>query len=263
MGIFRRIMGLVRGFLSLFVGGIEKQAPKALLENEIQSFNQARATFNENLAKQGGLIHRLKTQIEEEKKKFAMLTTRVKTLMSSGQTDKAAQLAQQRADTKLLVAENETQLAEADALFRQLTRQRDTFVKQARGRIEKIKGKISKAEMAEAQAQLTEIASDAVFNPDGQGLASLEEGLDERISEAHGKTRVATEAIEGDAWVVSEEEQAALEHNALADFAAEMGMAAPPVDAEFEEVRYQLPAPSAENTIELGTPARAKVSVGE
>ena len=34
-------------------------------------------------------------------------------------------------------------------------------------------------------------------------------------------------------------------------------------DAEFEEVRYQLPAPSAENTIELGTPARAKVSVGE
>ncbi len=53
MGIFRRIGALIKGFLSLFISGVEKQAPKALLENEIQSFNTARATFNENLAKQG------------------------------------------------------------------------------------------------------------------------------------------------------------------------------------------------------------------
>ena len=259
MGIFRRLGRLWRGFISLFVSGVEAQNPRALLEAEIQDFNKARASFNENLAKQGGLINRLKAQIDEEQKKLIILTQRVKALMQAQQMDKAQTLALQRKETQALIAQNTEQLEAAESLFQQLTRQRDTFVKQARVRIEKVKGKISAAEMAEAQAKLTELASDAVFNPDGQGLANLDEKLTERISNAQGKVRVATEAVQNDAWVVTEQESKALEQAALAEFASEMGMAAPPIDAKFVET--PLLEAGEEERVELGVPTPQKVGV--
>jgi len=259
MGIFRRLGRLWRGFISLFVSGVEAQNPRALLEAEIQDFNKARASFNENLAKQGGLINRLKAQIDEEQKKLIILTQRVKALMQAQQMDKAQTLALQRKETQALIAQNTEQLEAAESLFQQVSRQRDTFVKQAKVRIEKVKGKISAAEMAEAQAKLTELASDAVFNPDGQGLANLDEKLTERISNAQGKVRVATEAVQNDAWVVTEQESKALEQAALAEFASEMGMAAPPIDAEF--VDTPLLEAGEEERVELGVPTPQKVGV--
>ena len=87
--------------------------------------------------------------------------------------------------------------------------------------------------MAEAQAKLTEAMTDANFNPDGTGLSSLEDKLDERIANAQGKVRVATEMSELSDFNVTEAEQSALEQQALAEFAAQMGLAAaaPPVAA--------------------------------
>lgn len=261
MGILKRIGRLFRGFLSLFVSGVEAENPKALLEAEIQDFNKARADFNENLAKQGGLIRRLQGQIEEEQKKFTILTQRVKALMQAGDNAKAQTLALQRQETQALIKQNTEQLEAAERLFKQLSRQRDTFVDAARKRIEKVKGKISAAEMAEAQAKLTELASNAVFDPTNQGLAGIEERLDERITNAQGKTRVAVEAIEGDAWVVTEAESNALEAAALDDFRREFGMAPPAIDAEFAEVpKPNLLAAPAER-IELGMPVTETVKV--
>jgi hypothetical protein len=44
MGFFRRLARLFRGFLGLFIGGIEKQNPKALLDAHVQDFQKNLAT---------------------------------------------------------------------------------------------------------------------------------------------------------------------------------------------------------------------------
>jgi len=142
--------------------------------------------------------------------------------------EKAGQLALQVKEAKRELEENKKQLVTAEELYKNLTRQRDVYVKQAKERIETAKSKISKAEMAEAQAKLTEMASNVSFNPDGTGLSALNEKLDERIANAQGKVRVASEQTASSEWSVTEGEQKALESQALAEFAREMGFAPAP-----------------------------------
>jgi len=233
MSFFRRIMRLIRGFLGLFIGGIEKSNPKALLDAHIQEFQKNQATFNQNLAKQDAFRRRLELQLQDDRAKEAQLVIRIKALMKAGKATLAGQLAGQRKMVQANITENERQLQAAEEQFQQLTRQRDIFVKQSMTKIETVRGKISQAEMANAQAKLSEMASELTFNPDGQGLSDLEKSLNEQITNAQGRTRVAAEANSGNAWVMSEVEHEVLEQDALSEFAAEFDMvAAIPVEPQ-------------------------------
>ena len=65
----------------------------------------------------------------------------------------------------------------------------------------------------------------------GDTLARLEENLDERVAQAAGKVRVASDhAAQGD-WVMKAEEEEALEAQALAEFASAMGIQTPSAHA--------------------------------
>lgn len=232
--MFKRIMRLFTGWMSLFVGGIEKSNPRALLEAEIQAFHKAMASYNTNLAKQAGMAERLKAQVAKEKKQIEMLTAKITACISANQTESAATYAFQLKQLKSELAENETQLKESDDLYEQLRRQRDVYVKETQRTIENIKSKISKAEMAEAQAKLAEIASSTAFEIGGSGetMARLNENLDERIADAKGRNKVAGDSIENSGWVMKESEQKALEAQALAEFANAHGMSNPYAAAE-------------------------------
>jgi hypothetical protein len=46
--MFRRIATLFRGFVSLFITGIEKQNPRALIEAEKENLRQQISRFNDN-----------------------------------------------------------------------------------------------------------------------------------------------------------------------------------------------------------------------
>ena len=228
-----RLFRIIKGWFLRIVGKAEDANPRAILEAEIADFHKASAQFNQNLAKQAGLIERLKGQIASEGKKLEMLTARASASYKAGNMEKAGSMALQIKEVTREIEENKVQLNEAEELYQNLTRQREVYSKEARARIDKIKSKISRVEMAEAQAKLTEAMSDATFNPDGTGLATLEDKLDERIANAQGKVRVATEMSEMSDFSVTEAEQDALEQQALAEFAAQMGLAtaAPPIDA--------------------------------
>ncbi|NMA26221.1 MAG: hypothetical protein GX934_00460, partial [Burkholderiales bacterium] len=113
------------------------------------------------------------------------------------------------------------------------SQQRDVYVREAQKRIENIKQKLSRAEIAEAQAQLAEIATATSFDLAGSGatLDRLEENLDQRMTDAMGKARVASDAASTGDWKLKAEEEAALEKQALAEFATAMGLAAAPAAA--------------------------------
>jgi phage shock protein A len=227
--MFGRLWNLVRGFFGLFVSGLEKSNPRAMLEAEIIGFQEAVGQYNSNLAKQAGMVERLKEQIKRQKKELDQLTARTTANYAAKNMEEAGRCALQAKQLKSDLTENEAQLVAAEEMYKNLSRQRDVYVKEAQRKIEAIKQKLSKAEMAEAQAKLAEIASATAFNLSGTGanLDRLESNLDERIAEASGKARVAQDSMKGGGWVMKEEEQKALEAQALSEFAASMGLEKP------------------------------------
>jgi len=234
--VFERLSKLIKGFLSLFISGLETANPKALLEAEVQALHSAVGNYNKNLARQAGLVERLKMQVEREKKDVDRLTAQASALFNAGQMEAAGRLALQLKSLKASLADNEAQFKQADDLYRNLSQQRDVYVREAQKRIENIKQKLSRAEIAEAQAQLAEIATATSFDLAGSGatLERLEEKLDERVTEAMGKARVASDAATTGDWAIKAEEESALEQQALAEFATAMGLAAPPAPAEVQ-----------------------------
>lgn len=224
--MFGRLINLVKGFFGLFVSGLEKANPRAMLEAEMLAFQEAVGQYNTNLAKQAGMVERLKGQIASQKKQLDNLTARVTANMAAKNMEEAGRAALQAKQMKSDLTENEAQLKSSEEMYQNLNRQRDVYVREAQRKIEMIKQKLSKAEMAEAQAKLAEMASSTAFNLSGSGanLDRLESNLDERIADASGKARVAQDSMKGGGWVVKEEEQKALEAQALAEFSASMGL---------------------------------------
>lgn len=227
-----RLFQIIRGWWFRLIGKAEEANPRAILESQIADFQKNSAQFNENLAKQAGMIERLKNQVAAEEKKIELMTARASAAYAAGQMEKAGAMALQIKETRREIDENKRQLIASEELFKNLSRQRDVYLKQARERIDAVKSKISKAEMAEAQAKLGEMASNVNFSPDGTGINALEEKLDERIANAQGKVRVASDQVASQEWTATEGEQKALEGAALAEFAREMGFAPTPAPVE-------------------------------
>ena len=60
--MFGRIANLFKGFLSLFVSGVERRNPEALLELEQENLRKQIGNFNQGLASHAGLSERLMSQ---------------------------------------------------------------------------------------------------------------------------------------------------------------------------------------------------------
>ncbi len=54
--MFKRIGNLIKGFIGLFVGGLEKRSPEALLDVEKENLRKQIAQFNQGLATHAGLV---------------------------------------------------------------------------------------------------------------------------------------------------------------------------------------------------------------
>lgn len=224
-----RLWNLVKGWWLRLLGQAEGMSPRALLEAEIDDFHKAGAKYNQNLAKQAGMIERLKATIMQQNKEVESLTARASAAYAAKAMDKAGSFALKVKDAKVELEGHRAQLAQSEELYQNLLKQRDSYTKKASERIDAIKGKISKAEMAEAQAKLTEIASSTAFDMSGSGAAleRLDDKLDERIADAQGKVRVATDSSMSDEFSVSDAEREAMEALALAEFASQMGLGSP------------------------------------
>ncbi len=224
--MFSRLGKLIKGFFSMFISNLEASNPKALLEAEISSFQEAVATYNKTLAKQAAMVEKLRGLSAKQKGEFERLKARISALFQAGQTEEAARLALQAKTLAQQSADTEAQFTQNDELYRTMTKQRDVYIRDAQRRIDTIKQKLSQAEIAESQAQLAEIASATSFDMAGSGatLERLEEKLEDRVAQAQGKARVAADSIAGGAWQMKAEEEAAMEKAALSEFVSMMGL---------------------------------------
>jgi phage shock protein A len=230
--MFKRLGTLVRGFFSLFISGIEKANPAALIEAEKENLRKQIARFNENLASHAGFVERLLRQIKSLEQKEKELTARVAANIKAGNRTIAGQIALELQTVKSQLEENREQMVAAEETYKKLLKTRDVAVSEAQSKIEKLKRMMSETQMMEAQAELQEMAKGMITQIGGSGdtLNRVEEYLNERRDKAAGRARVASSSIDTSQIDMKDAEQAALADQALADF--EMAYGIKPAQAE-------------------------------
>jgi phage shock protein A len=228
--MFKRIGTLMKGFLSLFISGIEKSNPAALIEAEKENLRKQIARFNDNLASHAGFVERLLRQIKNLELKEKEITARVAANIKAGNRSVAGTLALELQTIKSQLDENREQMVAAEETYKKLLKTRDVAVNEAQAKIQKLKQLMSETEMMEAQAELQEMAKGMVTEIGGSGdtLNRVEEYLNERRDKAAGRARVASSTLDTSQVEMKEAEQSALADQALADFEMAYGIKSTP-----------------------------------
>ncbi len=227
--MFSRIANLFKGFLSLFISGLERQNPKALIEAERENLRTQIARFNDNLANHAGFCERLLRQVKNLETQERDLAAKAAANLKVGNRNAAGQYALQLKTVKDQLEENRKQLEAAEATYKKLVQARDVSVRDAQEKIEKLKRMMTETEMLEAQAELQEMATGMVSSIGGSGdtLNRVEEYLTERRDKAAGRARVAASSVDTSKVELMEAEQQALADQALTEFAAAYGIDMP------------------------------------
>lgn len=224
--MWRRITNLFRGFIGLFVSGLERQNPEALLEVEKENLRRQIANYNQGLAAHAGLCERLMTQVRKLEADERDFRAKATANLRAGNRDAAAQYALRLQTITRELEENRKQLEQADTTYKELIKARDVSVKAAQAKIQELKHSLDDLKIKKATAELTEMASGMISTIGGSGdtLDRLHEMVEEEREKAAGRARVAHDSLNTADIHVKEEEQKALADQALADFAAREGI---------------------------------------
>ena len=236
--MFGRIANLFKGFMSLFISGVERRNPEALLELEQENLRKQIGQFNQGLASHAGLAERLMSQVRKLEAEQKDLRAKTTAHIRAGNNAAAGQYALRLQTIDQQLTENRAQLEQAETTYKQLVKARDVAVQTARAKIESLKGAINDMRMNQAMAELHEMSAGMITNIGGAGdtLNRLETMVTEERDKAAGRARVARDAVDMTGIEVKEAEMNALADQALADFAARDGIsikgAAAPQPAE-------------------------------
>ena len=239
--MFKRLGNLIRGFFGLFVSGLEKQNPEALLEVEKENLRKQISEYNKGLAAHAGMCERLISQGQRQAKEEKELTAKAAAHLKAGNRKLAGEYALRLQKVKEEHQANVDQLEEAEKTYEELKRARDVSVKAAKEKIESLKRDIDETRIAKATAELNEMAAGMISEIGGAGdtLNRLEEMVTEEREKAKGRARVAKDSIDTTELSEMEAERTALEELALAEFAAETGIV---IEEESSESGENTPA---------------------
>src|SRR5499425_1513628 len=141
--MFQRLMNLIRGFFGLFISGLEKQNPEALLEVETENLRKQIAQYNQGLASHAGLCERLMSQVKKLETEERDLRARTAANLRAGNRSAAGQYALRLQTVSRELDENRKQLEQAETTYKDLLKARDVAVSSARAKIESLRSSIS------------------------------------------------------------------------------------------------------------------------
>jgi phage shock protein A len=224
--MFSRLGNLIKGFFSLFISGIEKRNPEALLELEQENLRKQIANFNQGLATHAGLCERIMGQVRKLEAEQKDLRAKTAAHLRAGNKSAAGQYALRLQTIDAQLEENRKQLEQAEGTYKNLIKARDVAVQTARAKIQSLKGAINDMKMNQAMAEIHEMASGMISTIGGSGdtLNRLHEMVEEERTKAAGRARIAKDSIDMTGVNVQEAEMTALADQALADFAAREGI---------------------------------------
>ena len=227
--MFSRLANLFKGFFSLFISGVERRNPEALLELEQENLRKQIANFNQGLASHAGLCERIMGQVRKLEAEQKDLRAKTTAHLRAGNKSAAGQYALRLQTIDSQLEENRKQLEQAETTYKNLVKARDVAVQTARSKIESMKGAINDMRMNQAMAEIHEMASGMISNIGGAGdtLNRLHEMVEEERTKAAGRARIAKDSVDMSGVEVKEAELTALADQALADFAAREGISIP------------------------------------
>ena len=231
--MFARIGRLVRGFLSLFISGIEEANPEALMEAARQEFRQKMTLYNLALAKMAGVAERLKVQVKGKATKAQDLERRILANHAAGNMELAGVLARELQELKTDLTTDTAELQETEEAYQANLRQAKVSQQEFQDKVRKLEKQLSQVQIKEAQAEAATALSSVAFKVGdlGDTMKTVEDVLQKRYEVSAGKARVARDMVDMDTIREKESERKALEQNALAEFLASQGMQAAPVEA--------------------------------
>lgn len=229
MSLLARVGNLFKGFASLFVSGIERRNPEALLEVEKENLRKQIGQFNTGLASHAGMCEKLMSQVRKLEVDERDLRAKAAAHLKAGNRAAAGQYALRLQTVSRELEENRRQLTDAERTYKELVKARDVSVAQAKAKIEQLKSSIDDMKMKKAMAELNEMASGMITTMGGSGdtLNRLQEMVEDERNKAAGRARLARDSLNTDEFKIKEAEQEALADQALADFAAKEGIAIP------------------------------------
>ena len=240
MAIFARIGRLFRGFLGLFISGIEERNPEALMDAAKQDFRQKMVQYNLALARMGGVAERLKNQVKGKAARAADLERRVLANHQAGNLELAGSLARELQEIKADMVTDSEELKETEEAYQANLRQAKVAQKEFEDKIRRLDKQLSQVKIKEAQAEAAAALGNAAFKVGdlGDTMKTVEEALQKRYEVSAGKARLAKDMVDMDTVQEKEGERKALEQAALAEFLASQGIqasstsAAPPAQKE-------------------------------
>ncbi len=246
--MFKRLGNLIRGFFGLFVSGLERGNPEALLEMEKENLRKQIANYNDGLAAHAGLAERLMTQVRKLEHDERDLRAKATANLRAGNRDSAAQYALRLQTIQRELEENRKQLEQAEKTYKELVKARDVSVRAAQDKIASLKSSLDDLKIKKATAELTEMASGMITQIGGAGdtLDRLHNMVEEEREKAAGRARIARDSLSVADLSVKEEEQKALAEQALADFAAKEGIALEPSSTSTTETPVKTLGPQAQ-----------------
>lgn len=224
--MFKRLSNLFRGFLGLFVSGLEKQNPEALLEVEKENLRKQIANYNQGLASHAGLCEKLMAQVKKLETEEREVRAKTTANLRAGNKEIAGQHALRLREIRQQLEENSQQLEDAEKTYDDLVKARDVSVKAAQDKIQSLKHQLDDLKVQKATAELNEMASGMVQSIGGSGdtLNRLHTMVEEERTKAAGRARVAKDSLNMNEIDMKVGEEEALADLALADFAAEEGI---------------------------------------
>src|SRR5262249_1265566 len=210
--MLQRIANLFRGFLSLFISGLEKRNPEALPEVEKDHLREQIAKYNQGLASHAALCERLMTQVRKLEADERDLRAKTTANLKAGNQDAAGQYALRLQTITRELGENRTQLQQAEDTYKNLVKARKVSANQARAKREAVEQGIDDLKVKRALAELTEMASGMVteIGSAGDTLDRLHTMVQEERDKAAGRARVARDSMSTAEVDLKDSEQKAL-----------------------------------------------------
>jgi phage shock protein A len=234
MAVFARIGRLLRGFVGLFISGIEESNPEALMESARQEFRGKMVQYNLALARMAGVAERLKGQVKQKAGRAQELERRILANHRAGNLDLAGSLARELQELKGDLTVDSEELKETEDAYQANLRQAKVAQREFEDKIRRLEKQLSQVKIKEAQAEAATALSSVAFKVGdlGDTMKTVEEVLQKRYEVSAGKARVAKDMVDMETVQEKENERKALEQTALAEFLADQGVqTAPAVDA--------------------------------
>ena len=228
--MFARIGRLFRGFLGLFISGIEEANPEALMEAARNEFRTKMVQYNLALAKMAGVAERLKTQVKSKAARAQDLERRILANHRAGNMELAGALARELQELKTDLGVDSQELQETEEAYQANLRQAKLAQREFEDKVRKVEKQLSQVKIKEAQAEAAAALSNVAFKVGdlGDTLKTVDEILQKRYETSAGKARLARDMVDIDAINEKEGERKALEQVALAEFLASQGIQATP-----------------------------------